>query len=343
MRKRVSEQFNDLLQAMVDGELTPDEQSRLQQLLKEDPDGQARLAEVEHVSKQIDELGAVDPPPFFVGRVMANLDRAGGHRKPVLTNPWMRSGGFDMTRKALWAVAGLAAIALVVFTVKGFPPVDRGTEGTIGAAQRVQAPQMTGSDVVLADADAQAFLQSEVFTQLINDPSTQKALSNPELRRLLTDQVIRRVLGDENLRKGLQSDAIRRAMDDAEVRKVLEDADVRRVLDDAAARKAFEDPAASKKALESPSLRRAFESEALRRAMGNADLRRALDNADLRRALDNADVRNALSNDALKRVLGDANMAAALKRGAFDAAIRSRGFAAALASSQFESALYSKK
>ena len=121
------QQWDDLLQAKVDGELTPEQQSRLQKWLETSAEGRGRLADVEHVSRLIDEFGAVDPPPFFVRRVMARLDRAGGRRAPVLTNPWMRSGGLDMTRKALWAVAGLAAIALVVFSVRGFPPVDRGT------------------------------------------------------------------------------------------------------------------------------------------------------------------------------------------------------------------------
>ena len=41
----------------------------------------------------------------------------------------------------------------------GYPPADKGTEGTIGAAQRYQAPQIANQDVKLQDAELQSFMQ----------------------------------------------------------------------------------------------------------------------------------------------------------------------------------------
>ena len=45
-----------------------------------------------------------------------------------------------MTSQAMWALATAAAVLLAVFVIRGFPPAGSGTESTIGAAQRYQAP-----------------------------------------------------------------------------------------------------------------------------------------------------------------------------------------------------------
>src|SRR5207245_3378924 len=56
-------------------------------------------------------------------------------------------------------VAG--AIGLVALT--GIWPPRTGVEGTIGGANRYRAQQIKESDVQLADADLQAFIQTDTF------------------------------------------------------------------------------------------------------------------------------------------------------------------------------------
>lgn len=328
------------MQAHADGELKPEDRSALEGWLATSAEGRSRLAEIEHVGRLVDELvhDNVDPPPFLVSRVMARV-RSVDSRSSIPVRLAMR-GGFDMTRKVLWTVAAVAAVALVIFTVRGFPPVDRGAEGTIGAAQRAQTQQMANNDVVVDDAAAQEFLQSDVFDRILKDESARKALADPDLRKVLADEAIARVLGNDELRNSLRSQAVRRAMDDPELRKAIDDAAIRKVLDDAAARKAFEDPAAVKKALEVPELRKAFENASLRKAMENAELRKALDDAGVRNALRNADVRAALRNDALRKALDDGSaLSAAIRSNALRTGLMQRGFSAALRSARIDAEL----
>jgi hypothetical protein len=56
----------------------------------------------------------------------------------------------------------------------GLPPVDKGVEGTIGAAKRYQAQQISDKDVVLGDTSAQQFIQSDTFVRLLKDPASMK-------------------------------------------------------------------------------------------------------------------------------------------------------------------------
>ena len=91
-----------------------------------------------------------------------------------------------MSKKIMWGLAAAAAVVLGVFTLKGFPPVD-GTQGTIGAAKRYDAEQMTDKDVTLGDTSTQNFLQSDTFAAIIQDPNTVKLLSDPGVSKALKD------------------------------------------------------------------------------------------------------------------------------------------------------------
>ena len=76
-----------------------------------------------------------------------------------------------MGRKGiLVAVAAVATIALGYFVIEGWPTVDQGAEGTVGAAKRYQTEQIKKDDVVLKDAELQQVIQSEAFQRLIADP-----------------------------------------------------------------------------------------------------------------------------------------------------------------------------
>ena len=123
----------------------------------------------EQVIRMLDELGPADPPASLVRNVMARISLDARHQVKGRVIPF-KQGEMAMTRKAMWGVAAAAAILLGVFVIKGFPPVGHGTEGTVGAAKKYEAPQIAANDVVVGDASVQEFLQSEDFDRLAKDP-----------------------------------------------------------------------------------------------------------------------------------------------------------------------------
>ncbi len=112
----------------------------------------------ERLEQLLADLGPADPPPDLVSSVMARVTPLDAARTDSGTP---LPGGRIMKRKVLWAFAAAAVVALAVFAVKGFPPVDRGIEGTVGAAKRYQAPQLADSDVAVNTTQVEEFLQSE--------------------------------------------------------------------------------------------------------------------------------------------------------------------------------------
>ena len=148
------------------------------------------------VTEMLRDLPEVDPPPALVDNVMSTIVR----RARIETmSPTLMTKGRTMAKKVLWSVAAAAAVALVVMRVFGYPPVQDGTEATIGAAQRYQAPQISSADVKLEDAQLQAFLQSDVFRQLASDKVAQEALKNNDFRRALADASVRVALSSPDV------------------------------------------------------------------------------------------------------------------------------------------------
>ena len=150
----------------------------------------------DEVTEMLRDLPEVDPPPALVDNVMSTIVR----RARIETmSPTLMTKGRTMAKKVLWSVAAAAAVALVVMRVFGYPPVQDGTEATIGAAQRYQAPQISSADVKLEDAQLQAFLQSDVFRQLASDKVAQEALKNNDFRRALADASVRVALSSPDV------------------------------------------------------------------------------------------------------------------------------------------------
>ena len=148
------------------------------------------------VTEMLRDLPEVDPPPALVDNVMSTIVR----RARIETmSPTLMTKGRTMAKKVLWSVAAAAAVALVIMRVFGYPPVQDGTEATIGAAQRYQAPQISSADVKLEDAQLQAFLQSDVFRQLASDKVAQEALKNNDFRRALADASVRVALSSPDV------------------------------------------------------------------------------------------------------------------------------------------------
>ena len=123
-----------------------------------------------------------------------------------------------MAKKALFALAAAAALVAAVFTTLGWPPALPGTEGTIGAAKRHQAQQMTAQDVKLGDTTTQEFLQSEVVARLMKDAGARAALADANVRAALADGRLRAALADASVREALADAGVRAVLADANLR-----------------------------------------------------------------------------------------------------------------------------
>ena len=189
-----------------------------------------------------------------------------------------------MAKKVLWIVAATAALALITMKLVGYPPVGKGTEATIGAAQRYQSPQISSADVKTEDAQLQAFLQSDLFRQLTTDKTAREALKNKEFQKALQEPAVRAALASSDVRDAIGSVKLGVAGDAAALAK--SDVYIRAALDANAALKAAFDA-----------------SPALRAALVSQDVIAAIRSASLGAVLSQPDVAMMLSNDAAIRAV----------------------------------------
>jgi hypothetical protein len=248
--------------------------------------------EPDEVTLLLGELKEVDPPADLAGSVMARISSEAPQRA-WRVEPVPVRGGRVMAKKVLWSVMGAAAAVLIVLRMAGYPPASEGTEGTIGAAQRYQAQQISDADVKLTDAQLQAFMQSDAFHALISDKAARQALANKDLQKALANDGLRQVLASDDLRQALANDALRQALASDELRQALASDTARQ-------------------ALKNDALRQALASDAVRQALANDALRQALANDGLRQALANDALRQALASDQLRQAVGAPGFAAAL-------------------------------
>ncbi len=110
-----------------------------------------------------------------------------------------------MARKVMMGLAAAAAIVLGVFSITGYPPVGRGTEGSIDAAKRYQSEQLAAKDVVLGDTAAQQFLQSDVFDRLMRDDAARKLLSNARYREAFAQIGVAKALSEDAVISALKN------------------------------------------------------------------------------------------------------------------------------------------
>lgn len=85
-----------------------------------------------------------------------------------------------MSKRMVVVGAALVVVAAVGFAaMTGLFPPRNGAEGTIGAADRYQSPQIGDTDVSLNDTKVQAFLQSDVFHKMATNAKFRRfVLSN---------------------------------------------------------------------------------------------------------------------------------------------------------------------
>jgi hypothetical protein len=156
----------------------------------------------DEITTALDDLPEVDPPSTLVQNVMSTIaSRGAAPAIHSLVIPTKR--GEIMAKKVLWIVAAAAAVALITMRFVGYPPVEKGTEATIGAAQRYQSPQISSADVKTQDPQLQAFLQSDLFRQLTTDKAARQALKNKDFQRAISDPAVRAALVRPDVRDSI--------------------------------------------------------------------------------------------------------------------------------------------
>ena len=306
-----------LVQGLFDGTLTPAEREAAERLMQKNADARRRSAELSELARLLDGLGSVEPPADFSSQVMQAITDSHGHVDINRTlKPSERrlsfgerlsqliDGRFGMGKKVMWGLVATAAVALLVMKVVGYPPID-GAQGTVGAAKRYQADQIAPADVKVDDS-AQAFVQSDVFDQLVKDPNARQLLASPSFRSALAAPEFRSALASPDFTRALLSADFRNALASPQLRAALGTAQAVNYSQLVALSPGFAN------------------------ALANADFAKALLNADFVRALASPDFSKALAQPGMVAALASANFAKALA---------SPGFAKALNSPQMLGAL----
>jgi hypothetical protein len=251
----------------------------------------------------LDELREADPPPPWLVREVMTRVRATTNAvtQRRTGDPGMTS---SMAKKALIGLAAAAALVVALFTTLGWPPAVPGAEGTIGAAKRHQAQQMTPQDVKLGDTATQEFLQSDVVARLMADAGARAALTDPSVRAVLADA------------------SVRVALADATVRAALANANARDALAKSGAQAA--NNAALRQAAGNAAFQQALQSGLLLRVIESAALMKALETGALARAIESGAIGRVLENELFARMLGNAALADALTSQVFLQALESK-------------------
>jgi len=262
--------------------------------------------ESEHpVSRALEELGTVEPPAGLVAHVMERISRDAGNRFAGRVVPFDR-GGRVMLKKAIWGLAAVAAVLLVVFTVIGFPPADRGTEATIGAAQKYQGAQLAAGDVKVGDPSVQQFLQSETFDRLLKDPQARAILSDMRIREQLLRRDFVNSLEDMQKRRQLSNNILHQFVNDSAALAALNRSISSGLSADVALARLAQDTALA--------------------ASTRAIVAQVRSDAALVRMLDDNAILAALSNSLFQQFMRDTAAMAALTSDLFVQVIQQQGF-----------------
>ena len=175
----------ELLHAALDGELSADERAEFERLLERDAEAREQFASLQR--SDLDRRRTSNRwrhRRIWRARQLARFQL---RKTDGVPSGRTLQGEMIMARKTMIGLAAAAAVVLVTFAITGYPPIGKGTEGTIGQANRYQAPQpqLAASDVKLGDTAAQEFMQSDVFDRLIKDEAAQEALSDASVRAAL--------------------------------------------------------------------------------------------------------------------------------------------------------------
>ena len=136
-----------------------------------------------------------------------------------------------MNKRMAVLVGVLIVGAVVAFiALRGYPPTGN-TSGAIGAAQRYTAQPMSDTDVQLSSADAQAFLQSDVFHKMATDASFRQQVKNGNISKLYGSTSFSRLVdGSHGTADLLVSGDFLHSMKDQHAASLMKDADGFRIL-----------------------------------------------------------------------------------------------------------------
>lgn len=343
---------DDLLQARLDGELTPEQRAELEHVERDRPDLRQRGLEWAALAEQIESVGPGEPPAGFVATVMARVrPRVLAFRKPATTG---FSGGVVM-KKAMIGVAAAAAVAFVFFSLSGWPPADN-SQGAIGAAKRYNAEQITEADVALGDTSAQEFVQSETFAKIVSDPNAVKLLSDASFRQrladvsvmlrndaalkqyLVADAQFARVMARADMQNALKAEGLIRFLSHGDVSVALRDADVVNAIKSPAFARALTS-SDLKVALKAPDLVAFMKYPGLVALLQDGGLAAELQRVNLAMMLQDQALARYLTDAELMRHLTDPNLALALTKAEFVSALKQPDFALALSHASFAVAL----
>ncbi|MGB6854620.1 MAG: hypothetical protein WBG49_18700 [Thermoanaerobaculia bacterium] len=323
-----SELLERLVWAEIDSELTAEERELLSALVADAPESTALQREIRAMAEALDGVERVEPPRELLEGVRRALSERARHpgRQPLrfpraIDNATRWEGGTMSRNSKLALIAAVLALAVGLIVFLGPDRVaDDDAAGAIGAADRYREEQMTDEDVQLDNAEAQSWLQTETYDQV---------MTNPELLAIVTDEGLQAALGNDALRDALGNDALRDALGSDAFRDALgSDAFL-----DALGSDAFRD------ALGSDAFRDALGSDAFRDALGSDAFRDALGSDAFRDALGSDAFRDALGSDAFRDALGSDAFRDALGSDAFRDALGSDAFRDALGSDAFRDAL----
>ena len=274
-----------LLQGALDNTLTAEERAELARILSESPEARERAAELSALAGLIESLGPADAPAGLVDHVLAQVS----HHPHVIRHTTFQRG-IAVNKKILFGLAAAAAIVLAVITYNSNPPATVGTEATIGAAQRAQAPQIAAGDVKLGDTSTQDILQTETFDAIMRDETLRNLLGDAEFRRKLAASDLKAALSDNDVRIALRQVDLKAQLEDQAVKSALrnnaelaanakkfEDANVRALLSNQAMAAAFRDPH-MREVFMRPGAARALAGDAFYRAMADNNFDAAMRN-----------------------------------------------------------------
>ncbi len=370
--KMIAPRDEEFLHRALDGTLSDEEAAVLRARLVEDPALRARADSLEQLAALLGAPGRPSPPTALAERVMAAVaesppprrgwrERVGalaggmGHQLfdgfphhseqdkahvESYRKAGMAGGGVIVAKKALWGIAGLAVIVvLAVVYFNGTRSVDQGAQGTIGAADRYRGAQPSSKDVVLDNAEVQAFLQSDSFDRLLKDKNVRALLGNAALCKALADPAVAKAFADPAIAKAFADPAVSKAFADPAVAKAFADPAVAKAFADPAVAKAFADPAVAKafadpavaKAFADPAVAKAFADPAVAKAFADPAVAKAFADPAVAKAFADPAVAKAFADPAVAKAFADPAVAKALNKPAVSKAFADPAIAKAFA------------
>ena len=286
-------EFETLLQGALDDTLTHHERERLAKLLAENREARDRAAELKQLASLIESLGAADAPPALAQNVLTQIS----HR-PHSIRPLTFQRGVIVNKKILFGLAAAAAIVLAVITYNSNPPATVGTEATIGAAQRAQAPQIASSDVKLGDTSTQDVLQTEEWDQILKDQDLRTALQDENFRTNLLDVEYRNALADATLLRGIQTREFAEHMKAQALVKKLDEAALISRAREVSLKAVYSNRAFMRSLNNSPSLRSLFARPGVAQAVAKSSFQASLRNGIVDRGIREAGFATRLARAA---------------------------------------------